>query len=829
MAAYNHPNDGPSPICPGASTTQTNNPTWFAFTAWCTDLRLRVTSTNCHQAQFGYIGFQLAIYTDCTFTDLVACNADVFDCNTDDKILNLSGLNIGSIYYFMVDGCLGSYCTVTIDIIGTCGSEQIDPWTFPLVGETDPCVGETETYWVEDLNGARIYHWYVDGVLQGQTATENFDVQWTTPGTYQLCVDASNDPCVEVSDPPEPLCTTVIVHGSDAGELIVPPSPLCTGEAAHISSFGFSPGIENLQMIIITDVNGTIIFVAEASSVNFISDTSGVFTVYAYNFNYFSGATYPVYGSNISDIDCSSACCDLISQVIIYQSIDVVASNIQCDDNGTGNDLTDDLFYFNILVNGLTPGGAWLSTDGNVIGTYGTPVLCGPYLISNGTVNLDIHDVDKLSCLALISVDPPASCSSCPDSMNAGTGSLLNCINTTAVLTGTSSAEGIYHWSGPGSFESDSLRTVVVDSGWYLLSVDFGKQCISVDSVYVAQDLSTAVANAGADQQLDCLHSAVTLDASGSSGNNFTLQWITSDGLILSTQSFIVVDSAGLYVLQLTNTQTGCTSKDTATVTINQNELGIISFLVMDENCEGNEDGVIEVMDIPGGMPPYNFTLNGTANTTGAFNQLAPGDYQLHISDAAGCSLDTTITIHEGVDLEVEVPEIIILTENEGGSIEAQVNVSGQSLSSIQWTPAGVLSCDTCLSTNVFTNTPQTLTITVMHVNGCVASAEVDILIVPSPDIYVPNTFSPNDDGINDRFTIFTNEGVLSILEINIFDRWGDQLFGAKEILTNELNSGWDGTFHQQKVPAGVYVYTAKVLLADGEEKNLKGDITLVR
>ncbi|HEX5111427.1 MAG TPA: hypothetical protein VFV79_01160, partial [Saprospiraceae bacterium] len=631
MAAFQHPNDGPSPICPGAGTTQTNNPTWFAFTAWCTDLTLRVTSTNCHQSQ-GYIGFQLAIYTDCTFTDLVACNADVFDCNTNDKILNLSGLNIGSIYYFMVDGCLGSYCTVTIDIIGTCGSEQIDPWTFPMVGNTDPCVGATETYWVEDLNGARIYHWYVDGVLKGQTTNESFNVQWTNPGTYQLCVDASNDPCVEVTDPPAPLCMTVTVHGSDAGELYVTPSAFCTGEVAHIISIGYTPGIDNLHTIFITDANGNIIQVAEASSSNFTSDTSGIFMVYAYNFNFFSGATYPYIGLNVKDIDCSAACCDLVSQLITFQSIEAHVSNILCYDNGTGNDPTDDLFSFNILVTGLTPGAAWQSTDGTINGVYGSPVLYGPYPISNGTLDLDIQDVDKPACSISISVNPPSSCSSCPDSMNAGSGSLLNCIDTVATLIGETSSPGIYQWTGPNLFSSGSLSTIVKDSGWYQLSVDFGKHCISADSVYVAQDLTTAVADAGADQELDCLHSAVTLDASGSSGNNFTIQWTNENGLILSSQSIIITDSAGLYVLQLTNTETGCTSQDTAAVTINQNELGIISYIIMDENCQGNEDGIIEVMDIPGGLPPYNFTLNGNVNSTGVFNQLAPGDYQLHIS-----------------------------------------------------------------------------------------------------------------------------------------------------------------------------------------------------
>jgi hypothetical protein len=110
----------------------------------------------------------------------------------------------------------------------------------------------------------------------------------------------------------------------------------------------------------------------------------------------------------------------------------------------------------------------------------------------------------------------------------------------------------------------------VKDSGWYELLIDFGKQCISKDCVYVAQNLEAPMADAGADQQLDCLHAAVTLDASGSSGNNFTLQWSNDNGLMLSTQSLIVVDTAGYYVLQLTNTETGCSTQDTAIVTINQ-------------------------------------------------------------------------------------------------------------------------------------------------------------------------------------------------------------------------------------------------------------------
>ena len=218
MSDFLHPQDGPSPICSSAPGSQTNNPTWFAFTAWCTNLTLRARPSNCHWNQ-GYVGVQIAIYEDCTFQNAVACDVDIQDCNTGTKVLVMTGLAIGGVYYFMVDGCLGSYCDVTIDVVGVCGQEEIAPWTMPVTGDTNPCAGDAVMYTVEDLDGAGEYHWFLDGVLMGQSPSTSFSTVWATPGNYQLCIDASNDPCVPVTDAPSPLCLAIVVHESDAGVL----------------------------------------------------------------------------------------------------------------------------------------------------------------------------------------------------------------------------------------------------------------------------------------------------------------------------------------------------------------------------------------------------------------------------------------------------------------------------------------------------------------------------------------------------------------------------------------------------------------------------------
>ncbi len=317
MSNFQHPQDGPTPLCPNTPGSVPNNPTWFAFTAWCTDLTLECAFNNCTPVG-GSIGVQIAIYEDCSFNTAVACNVAPADCNTNNKTLVLTGLNIGDVYYFLVDGCFGSYCDVTIDVIGVCGNEEIAPWTLPVTGEATPCAGNPETYSVEDLDGAATYHWYVDGVLIESTPTNSFNYTWPSSGTFELCIDASNDPCVPESDPPAPLCTTITVYDSDAGSLSVMPSPLCPNEIANISVTGYNMNPENAQAILITDQNGQIIEVINAATGTFTSPNCDNFLVYSYNYIPAIG-TIPVVGDNVNNIDCAAECCDLENQPLSFE------------------------------------------------------------------------------------------------------------------------------------------------------------------------------------------------------------------------------------------------------------------------------------------------------------------------------------------------------------------------------------------------------------------------------------------------------------------------------------------------------------------------------
>jgi gliding motility-associated-like protein len=119
--------------------------------------------------------------------------------------------------------------------------------------------------------------------------------------------------------------------------------------------------------------------------------------------------------------------------------------------------------------------------------------------------------------------------------------------------------------------------------------------------------------------------------------------------------------------------------------------------------------------------------------------------------------------------------------------------------------------------------------ITAFGETGCSASASTLLVRSIANEVHAPNVFSPNDDGINDQFTLYsTDDQRTTITVLAIFDRWGNKVFEARNIQPGELQQGWDGTFKGQTLDPGVFVYSALVKSPNGEEVPVTGDVTLV-
>ena len=106
--------------------------------------------------------------------------------------------------------------------------------------------------------------------------------------------------------------------------------------------------------------------------------------------------------------------------------------------------------------------------------------------------------------------------------------------------------------------------------------------------------------------------------------------------------------------------------------------------------------------------------------------------------------------------------------------------------------------------------------------NGCADTAWQTVSIDMSSVMYIPNAFTPNNDGINDVFSVSSYN--MASMEVMIFDRWGELI--AK---WSTLNGSWDGRMNGNLCQIDVYVYVVNAFGLDGREYNRHGHISLIR
>jgi gliding motility-associated-like protein len=116
----------------------------------------------------------------------------------------------------------------------------------------------------------------------------------------------------------------------------------------------------------------------------------------------------------------------------------------------------------------------------------------------------------------------------------------------------------------------------------------------------------------------------------------------------------------------------------------------------------------------------------------------------------------------------------------------------------------------------------QDVTIQVRAIGACGNSVGTVTAKSLPEKIFVPNTFSPNGDGLNDRLLAY-GYGVQT-MQFMVFNQWGEKVFE-----TSSQTSGWDGTYKGKAQPSGVYMYVLRATLTDGTKVDMKGSINLIR
>jgi gliding motility-associated-like protein len=219
--------------------------------------------------------------------------------------------------------------------------------------------------------------------------------------------------------------------------------------------------------------------------------------------------------------------------------------------------------------------------------------------------------------------------------------------------------------------------------------------------------------------------------------------------------------------------------------------------------------------------------LNDPTTANPIVNPTSTTTYTVIGTDELGCFKDTgyvLVTVYPipavnaGQDKTVNIGEITTLPVSYSADV-----------TTVTWTPhPSILS----INPDSIVVKPRETTeyaVEVKNRAGCKTKDKVTVFVICNgANIFIPNTFSPNGDGANDRFYP-RGKGLFSVKTLRIFNRWGEVVFEKNDFMPNDESSGWDGTYKGIKLNPDVYVYTLNIHCDNSSTLTFKGNVTLIQ
>lgn len=291
-----------------------------------------------------------------------------------------------------------------------------------------------------------------------------------------------------------------------------------------------------------------------------------------------------------------------------------------------------------------------------------------------------------------------------------------------------------------------------------------------------------------------------------------------------------IFSQPGMHTVTLTTTtQSHCESKFTDTVFVYRTPAPVIA--VDDITCVNRAvvfDGALAQPPDTALIWTWNFGDGRTsAERNNTISYDAPGNYNVTLtaSNSFGCK-DMTAHSLTVASLPVITAQNVVIPVR--GEVVLPVSYSGE-ISQYNWTPPDGLSCVHCANPVARPALTTTYNIQVTDSNTCSNSADVLVEVVCKAENYfVPNTFSPNGDGMNDVFYP-RGRGLASVQSMKIYNRWGQLLFDRRNFSANDPAMGWNGKVGGKPVPPDVYVYIVEFVCENSQIVPMTGNITLIR
>ena len=250
-------------------------------------------------------------------------------------------------------------------------------------------------------------------------------------------------------------------------------------------------------------------------------------------------------------------------------------------------------------------------------------------------------------------------------------------------------------------------------------------------------------------------------------------------------------------------------------------------------SCEAVADGALSFPNLPAAS---SIQLVDVATAPASeFSDLSGGSYRLRLTSADGCSRDTSVVVPSrpgpvvdlGGDRRARLGEVLTITPDVRPGA-APIDSDSVFVVDIATGATGAVSLGT-FAVDVTGLPTQTIALIVVDEDGCRARDELTIETSVDRAFEVPTAFSPNDDGLNDRWYLRAGPSVVAARDVSVYDRWGGRLFYRAEVPLNEEAAGWNGRSHGVEVDTGVYTYVLEVEFADGTRRVVSGEVNLLR
>lgn len=444
----------------------------------------------------------------------------------------------------------------------------------------------------------------------------------------------------------------------------------------------------------------------------------------------------------------------------------------------------------------------------------GNSVVVSPGTTTTYTINASIGTCTSSAFTTLtVNAIPNVNASVTPTTLCTGTSATLSANGATT-----------YTWQ-PGNLTGNSIVVSPSVNTTYSVIGSNGS-CNDSSSVLLTVNATptvTATLNSSG-----CIGDQISLSASGPT--NYTYSWTGPNGFSSTNQnpSFVAssASNSGNYFVTVLNS--GCVATSSVFVGVSTYS----SSQVVSSNISGCVPLCVSfsLQTASTGVASWSFGdgNNGSGlNTSHCFNK--PGTYSVtvNVENPLGCgsfgSLNN-ITVFPKPVADFNFAPIKPIMGQEVVFTDA----SYTNVNSWNWFFMNTAQYTSIQQSPIFTYPdPGTypIALIVKNDNGCSDTIVKAIFIMEDYSIYIPNTFTPNGDGLND---FFQPKGFgIEKYEMLIFDRWGEKIFE-----TTDFENGWDGKYQgkgDKLCPSDVYVYKIRVSSVFGEAHDFVGHVNLIK